>query len=51
MNILREYLDDRLVDVTKEVTSRNRVDCLCEFKVAKSRVRHISVVSDSDSVA
>lgn len=51
VNILREYLDDRLVDVTQEVTSRNGVDCLCEFKVAKSRVRHIAVVSDSDSVA
>jgi hypothetical protein len=51
VNILREYLDDRLVDITQEVTSRNWVYSLCEFKIAKSRIRHISVVSNSDSVA
>lgn len=49
--VVGESLDDRLVDITQEVTSRNGVDCLCEFEIAKTRVRHISVVSDSDSVA
>ena len=46
-----DYLDNWLVDITQEVTSRNWVDSLCEFKIAKSRIRHISVVSNSDSVA
>jgi hypothetical protein len=46
-----DYLDNWLVDITQEVTSRNWVNSLCEFKIAKSRIRHISVVSNSDSVA
>lgn len=49
--VFGEGLDNWLVDITQEVTSRNRVNSLCEFKIAKSRIRHISVVSNSDSVA
>jgi len=49
--VFRKSLDNWLIDVAQERTSWNRVDCLCEFKVAKSRVRHISMISDSNSVA
>lgn len=47
----RESLDDWLVDGAQETTSFDGLDCLREFKRRKSRVGHISVVGDSDSVA